>query len=165
MTHEEIHEAVRKVAAYANELGLHPEMIYWNADDPEQGASDPEELVEDVHDKVEVNEGIVFRDAYTVERKWENPDCDDTVAVYSSNVYVLPPGHGRAVGVDVVGFMPVGRDVLLAVFEGYSDCRSILPPLQLFLVLVPDECDDVIKRLLKTDRGLWSIVYPQVINS
>jgi hypothetical protein len=86
MTHEEIHEAVRKVAAYAKELGLHPEMIYWNADDPEQGASDPEELVEDVHDKVEVNEGIVFRDAYTVERKWENPDCDDTVAVYSSNV-------------------------------------------------------------------------------
>ena len=32
------------------------------------------------------------------------------------NVHVLPPGNGRAVGVDVVGFMPVGRDVLL----GYS---------------------------------------------
>jgi hypothetical protein len=28
------------------------------------------------------------------------------------NADVLPPGQGRAVGVDVVGFMPVGRDVL-----------------------------------------------------
>jgi hypothetical protein len=27
------------------------------------------------------------------------------------NADVLPPGHGRAVGVDVVEFMPVGRDV------------------------------------------------------
>ena len=27
---------------------------------------------------------------------------------------VLPPGQGRAVGVDVVEFMPVGSDVLLA---------------------------------------------------
>ena len=33
-----------------------------------------------------------------------------------ANVYVLPPGQGRVVGVDVVGFMPVGRDVLLAFF-------------------------------------------------
>ena len=31
-----------------------------------------------------------------------------------SNADVLPPGHGRAAGVDVVGFMPVGSDVLLA---------------------------------------------------
>jgi hypothetical protein len=35
------------------------------------------------------------------------------------NADVLPPGQGRAVGVDVVGFMPVGSDVLLA-FEFHS---------------------------------------------
>jgi len=35
----------------------------------------------------------------------------------SHNADVLPPGHGRAVGVDVVGFMPVGRDVLFCVFS------------------------------------------------
>jgi len=29
------------------------------------------------------------------------------------NVYVLPPGHGRAAGVDVVGLLPVGSDDLL----------------------------------------------------
>ena len=32
------------------------------------------------------------------------------------NADVLPPGHGGAVGVDVVGLLPVGRDVLFAVF-------------------------------------------------
>ena len=32
------------------------------------------------------------------------------------NADVLPPGHGRAAGVDVVGFMPVGRDNLLGFF-------------------------------------------------
>ena len=32
------------------------------------------------------------------------------------NADVLPPGQGRAIGVDVVGFMPVGSDNLL----GYS---------------------------------------------
>jgi len=30
------------------------------------------------------------------------------------NADVLPPGQGRAVGVDVVGLMPAGSDVLLA---------------------------------------------------
>ena len=30
------------------------------------------------------------------------------------NADVLPPGQGRAAGVDVVGLMPVGRDVLFA---------------------------------------------------
>jgi len=36
---------------------------------------------------------------------------------FFSNVHILPPGHGRAVGVDVVGFMPVGSDDLLAVLS------------------------------------------------
>ena len=35
-----------------------------------------------------------------------------------SNVYVLPPGQGRAVGVDVVVFMPVGSDDLFDFFDG-----------------------------------------------
>jgi len=35
--------------------------------------------------------------------------------IYAINADVLPPGHGRAVGVDVVGFLPGGSDVLLAV--------------------------------------------------
>lgn len=35
-----------------------------------------------------------------------------------ANVDVLPPGHGRVVEVDVVGFMPIGRDVLFDFFDG-----------------------------------------------
>jgi len=38
----------------------------------------------------------------------------------SANADVLPPGQSRAVGVDVVGFMPVGRDVLFAFVWGLS---------------------------------------------
>jgi len=44
--------------------------------------------------------------------------CSLSSSLYSSNVYVLPPGQGRAAGVDVVGFMPVGRDVLFDFFDG-----------------------------------------------
>ena len=33
-----------------------------------------------------------------------------------ANVYVLPPGQGRVVGVDVVGFMPVGSDDLFCFY-------------------------------------------------
>ena len=36
------------------------------------------------------------------------------VAFLWANADVLPPGQGRAVGVEVVEFMPVGSDVLLA---------------------------------------------------
>jgi hypothetical protein len=43
------------------------------------------------------------------------------VSIFSQNVDVLPPGHGRAVGVDVVGFMPVGRDVL---FGWLDECDN-----------------------------------------
>jgi hypothetical protein len=38
-------------------------------------------------------------------------------SVFWADADVLPPGQGRVVGVDVVGFMPVGRDVLLAFFS------------------------------------------------
>ena len=45
---------------------------------------------------------------------------DNVLVFYGriNNVNVLPPGQGRAVGVDVVGFMPVGRDVLFDFFDG-----------------------------------------------
>ena len=45
------------------------------------------------------------------------------------NVYVLPPGQGRAVGVDVVEFMPVGSDALFALFGSMGDvvCSSLNP--------------------------------------
>ncbi|MEI6355458.1 MAG: hypothetical protein WCO47_12170 [Methylococcus sp.] len=37
----------------------------------------------------------------------------DAHEFYSQNVDVLPPGHGRAVGVDVVGLMPAGSDFIV----------------------------------------------------
>ncbi len=39
-------------------------------------------------------------------------------SLFLPNVYVLPPGKGRAVGVDVVVFMPVGSDDLFDFFDG-----------------------------------------------
>ena len=46
-------------------------------------------------------------------------DLTDTARLNSllslgANVYVLPPGQGRAVGVDVVELLPVGSDDLFA---------------------------------------------------
>jgi len=40
--------------------------------------------------------------------------CHGVVSSYPANADVLLPGQGRAVGVEVVGFMPVSSDVLLA---------------------------------------------------
>jgi len=42
--------------------------------------------------------------------------CSFCLDSWLANADVLPPGHGGAVGVDVVGLLPVGRDVLFAVF-------------------------------------------------
>ena len=43
-----------------------------------------------------------------------------------SGLDVLPPGQGRAVGVDVVGLMPVGRDALFSVFGSRFLIRWII---------------------------------------
>ena len=48
-------------------------------------------------------------------------DCEVSCCLFpnilEANADVLPPGHGRAAGVDVLRFMPVGRDVLLGILE------------------------------------------------
>lgn len=85
MTHQEIRESINKVVAYAKELGLRPDKIYWNYDDPEVGVCDPEDMVEDVGDKARVSPGICFRDTYFVERKWTDDEQENHEVVYSSN--------------------------------------------------------------------------------